>query len=334
MKSPAAIPTRTIAVIAFEGVVPFHLSVPCLVFADHHVLEEVPRFEVKVCAVDRRVVRTSAGFEIATPYGLDDIAGADVVIVPSWHDDFRPAPREMIEALRAAHGRGARIVGLCLGAFPLAESGLLDGRCATTHWELAPALAARYPKVKVDARVLYVDETDVLTSAGVAAALDCCLHLLRQMTGADNSARIARHLVLGPHRHGKQAQYIDKPVPLTRSDDRFAEVLAWMAEHLEQSHSIDMLAARSLMSRSTFTRQFRMRLGISVKQWLLQQRLALVQRLLETSDAPVDAIALSSGFGSPLSLRKHFRAAFDTTPSAYRKRFQPTHQMGTKSSVS
>lgn len=321
--NPASAPcAKTIAVVVFDGVVPFHLSVPCLVFADHHVSGDVPRFEVRICAVERQVVRSSAGFEITTHFGLDDIVGADVVIVPSWHDDFRAAPAEMLAALRRAHARGARIVGLCLGAFPLAESGLLDGRRATTHWELAPELARRYPKVKVDAEVLYVDETDVVTSAGVAAALDCCLHLLRQMTGADNCARIARHLVLGPHRGAGQAQYIDKPVPVSRGDGRFAEVLAWMREHLDESHAIDVLAARALMSRRSFTRQFRQTVGTSVKQWLLAQRLASAQHMLEAGNAPLETIAQATGLGSPLSLRKHFRGAFGTTPSAYRKRFR------------
>ncbi len=308
--------------IAFDGVVPFHLSVPCLVFADHHVGGDVPRFDVKVCSAGRPMVRTSAGFEITTHFGLDDVVTADIVIVPSWHDDFRPAPREMLAALRQANARGARIVGLCLGAFPVAESGLLDGRRATTHWELAPLLASRYPRVKVDAQVLYVDEADVVTSAGVAAALDCCLHLLRQMTGAGNTARIARHLVLGAHRGAGQAQYIEKPVPVSRGDGRFSEVLEWMREHLDEHHAIDVLAARALMSRRTFTRQFRQTVGSSVKQWLLAQRLAGAQRLLETSNAPLEAIARSTGLGSPLSLRKHFRGAFGTTPSAYRKRFR------------
>lgn len=322
MNAPLASLDKTIAVVVFDGVIPFHLSVPCLVFADHHVAEGVPRFDVKVCSVERRMVRTSIGFEISTPFGLDDIVGADVVVVPSWYDDFRPAPAAMLDALRRAHARGARIVGLCLGAFPIAESGLLDGRSATTHWELADALAQRYPKVKVHSNVLYVDEADVLTSAGVAAALDCCLHLLRQMSGAENSARIARHLVLGPYRRATQAQYLEKPVPRTRSDDRFPEVVDWMLAHLEQSHSIDMLARRALMSRRTFTRQFRQTMGTSVKQWLLTQRLACAQRLLETGNAPVEAIAHATGFGSSLSLRKHFRAAFDTTPSEYRKLFR------------
>lgn len=322
MNAPLASTNKIIAVVVFDGVVPFHLSVPCLVFADHHVGGDVPRFDVRICAVEGPVVRTSAGFEISTHFGVDDIVGADVVIVPSWHDDFRPAPAAMLDALRQANARGARIVGLCLGAFPLAESGLLDGRCATTHWELAGELARRYPSVKVDAQVLYVDETDVVTSAGVAAALDCCLHLLRQMTGADNSARIARHLVLGPHRRAGQAQYIDKPVAVSRSDGRFAEVLEWMRAHLDETHAIDALAARALMSRRSFTRQFRQTVGTSVKQWLLAQRLAGAQRLLETSNAPLEAVAQSTGLGSPLSLRKHFFAAFGITPSAYRKRFR------------
>ena len=305
---------KKIAIIAFDGMTPFHLSVPCLVFGG-------PLFEISVCGAEPGQLRTSAGFDIAPGKGLRALAGADVVIMPTWHDDCRPAPAALLQALRRAHARGATIVGLCLGAFPLAEAGLLDGRLATTRWAFADRLAELHPHVKVDEEVLYVDEGDVVTSAGVAAGLDCSLYLLRKWAGADVANKVARRLLVAPHREGGQAQFIERPVPATASDSRLAQVLEWVQHRLSEEHSLDALAARSAMSRRNFTRHFRQSTGTSFKQWLLNQRLALAQRLLETSDASIEAVAQAAGFGSALSLRQHFRAAFHSSPSAYRKLF-------------
>jgi transcriptional regulator GlxA family with amidase domain len=211
---------------------------------------------------------------------------------------------------------------LCLGAFPLAEAGLLDGLTATTHWQFAAALAARYPKVDVDCDVLYVDAGRVLTSAGVAAGLDCCLHQLRGLRGADAANRVARQLVIAPHRQGGQAQFIERPLPVSGSDGRFAGVLEWVTQRLEQAHSIDALAERAAMSRRNFTRHFRQATGTSFKQWLLGQRLAHAQWMLESGDASVEVVAQQAGFGSALSLRQHFRTVLQTSPSAYRASYR------------
>lgn len=311
---------RRVAVVAFEGMTPFHLSVPCLVFGTG--VDEAPAFEVLVCAAASAPLRTSAGFAIAVERDLSCIDAADIVVMPAWHEDCRPAPPELLAALRRAHARGARVVGLCLGAFPVAEAGLLDGRTATTHWELAAALARRYPKVKVDREVLYVDEGRVLTSGGVAAGLDCCLHLLRELRGAEVANRVARRLLIAPHRQGGQAQFIEQPVPASGSDGRFAEVLAWVLANLAQPHGIDALAGRAAMSRRNFTRHFRQATGTSLKQWLLAQRLAHARRLLECSNASIDRVAGEAGFGTALSLRQHFRASLQTSPSAYRRQFR------------
>lgn len=310
-------PTK-VAVIAFNGINPFHLSVPCLVF------DAAPGgyFDVRVCAVDGTPLATSAGFAIATAHGLEALADADLVIMPSWHDDCRPAPPRLLDALRCAHARGGRVVGLCLGAYPLAEAGLLNGKTATTHWAYADQLAQRFPKITVDSDVLYVDQGTVLTSAGVAAGLDCCLHLLRQQCGAELANVAARQLVIAPHRQGGQAQFIERPLPVSRSDGRFADVLAWVGERLEQAHSIDALAARAAMSRRHFTRHFRQATGSSFKQWLLSQRLAQARRLLEGSDAAIEVVAQQAGFGSALSLRQHFKATLQLSPSAYRKGYR------------
>lgn len=312
-----------VAVIAFDGITPFHLSVPCLVFGAQRADSDATAFEVQVCAADPAPLRTTAGFDIATAFGLKALNTADIVIMPSWHDDCRPAPAALLQALSKAHKRGARVVGLCLGAFPLAEAGLLDGRTATTHWAYADALHGRHPNIRVDRDVLYVDDEDVVTSAGVAAGLDCCLHLLRQVSGAEVANRVARQIVVAPHRQGGQAQFIERPLPVNSSDDRFSQVLAWVSSHLADSHSIDALAERALMSRRNFTRHFRDATGTSFKQWLLNQRVAHAQHLLESSAVSIEMIAQEAGFGSALSLRQHFRTALRTSPSEYRKLYQP-----------
>lgn len=310
-----------VAVIAFDGITPFHLSVPCLVFGTSISTSSAPLFETVVCADQVGPMQTSAGFAIAAQHDLSVLQDADVVVMPSWHDDFRPAPASLLDSLRSAHERGALVVGLCLGAFPLAEAGLLDGKTVTTHWEAASVLGQRHSKVTVDQDVLYVDEGNVLTSAGVAAGLDCCLYLVRRLYGADIANKLARKVLIAPHRDGGQAQFIERPLPVSNSDGRFAQVLAWIGEHLKEEHSIDVLAERAAMSRRSFTRHFRLATGTSVKQWLLSQRLVHAQRLLETSDASIEVVAQEAGFGNGLSLRQHFRTELRTSPSAYRKLF-------------
>ena len=311
-----------IAVLAFNGINPFHLSVPSLVFGTTTGDGNSPSFEVIVCSVEDGPLRTTAGFTIATAENLATVDDADIIILPAWHDDLRAAPATLLNALRRSHERGARVVGLCLGAFPLAEAGLLDGRIAATHWESASELTRKYPKVKVDSQVLYVDEGNVLTSAGVAAGLDCCLHLLRQISGAETANWVARRLLIAPHRQGGQAQFIERPVPMSNSDSRLSKVIECVTEHLDQQHSVDSLAEAVSMSRRNFTRHFRQTTGTSFKRWLLSQRLAHAQRILESSEASIEIVAQAAGFGSALSLRQHFHACFHTTPSAYRKQFK------------
>jgi transcriptional regulator GlxA family with amidase domain len=309
-----------VAVIAFDGMTPFHLSVPCLVFGSS--LGAQAAFALRVCGVGDAMLGTTAGFGIQPGHGLDALDNADIVVMPAWHDDCRPAPPALLDALRRVHARGACVVALCLGAFPVAEAGLLDGRAATTHWAAADELARRYPKVKVDPEVLYVDEGDVLSSAGVAAGIDCCLHLLRRLCGADAANAVARRLVVAPHRQGGQAQFIERPLPVSPSDGRLSRVLDWVSRNLDAPHELDALAERAAMSRRNFTRHFRQATGMSFKQWLLEQRLAHARSLLEGSDAPVDMVAQQAGFGSALSLRQHFKAALQTSPAAYRRQFR------------
>lgn len=312
-------PDPSVVVVAFDRISPFHLSVPCVVFGESH--PGVPRFRFQVCGAEPGPLRTTAGFTIQPAQGLSALRHADTVIVPSWRDPAEPPPAPLLKALRAAHRRGARVVGLCLGAYVLAEAGLLDGRRATTHWAFVADFARRYPRVRVDGDVLYLEDDRIITSAGTAAGLDCCLHLLRQDHGAEVANRVARRLVVPPHRQGGQAQFVEQPLPAKSRDSRLASLLDEVRARLDLPHTLDSLARQALMSRRTFTRHFRQITGGTVGEWLAAERLALTQRLLETTDQPVDGIAALAGFGSPESLRHHFRAAFGVSPSAWRRTF-------------
>ena len=267
-------------------------------------------------------LQSSSGVVLQTPYSLDAIADADLVVVPWWrhYDDEQP-PAALLEALRVAHRRGARIAGLCGGAFVLAAAGLLNGRRATTHWMFTDKLARLYPAVRVEPKVLYVDDGDVLTSAGTAAAIDLCLHLLRTSNGAEVANKVARRMVVPPHRAGGQAQYVDTPVPVVLERDPLGEAVRFALANLDKPLTVDDLAGEAAMSRRTFARQFRARMGASPLQWLLTQRTMLAQRLLETRDLPVEAVAYRSGFGSAVALRAQFQRALGTSPREYRMTF-------------
>ncbi|WP_017902195.1 GlxA family transcriptional regulator [Pseudomonas asplenii] len=313
--------TVHIAVIAFNGISPFHLSVPALVFAEQREGIDMPRFSLRVCGFEPGPLSTSAGFDIQVHHGLEALKQADVIIMPSWRDTEERPPEALLEALRQADARGTRIVGLCLGAFVLAEAGLLDGRKATTHWNWAAAFARRYPQVQLDADVLYAESGHLLTSAGTAAGLDCCLYLMRQLCGAEVTHKVARRLVIAPHRSGGQAQFIERPIATAGEQDRIGQLLQWLGQHFTHPHSLDDLAERAAMSRRSLTRHFRQMTGTTIGQWLLGQRLSHAQRLLESSARSIETIAVESGFGSALSLRQHFNASLHISPSAYRAQF-------------
>ena len=315
LKSP-----HLIAVLAFDQISPFHLSVPCAVFGEAH--PGAPAFELRVCAAEPGLLRTTAGFDLQVRAGLEALRRARTIIVPSWRDPQERPPAALLQALKRAHQRGAQLVGLCLGAYVLAEAGLLDGRSATTHWAFAQDFAARFPRVRVDADVLYIDEGDVLTSAGTAAGIDACLHLLRRQYGVAPANRVARRLVVPPHRQGGQAQFIEQPLPERSRDARLSAVIDQVRANLAQPHSLDSLAESVLMSRRTFTRRFRQMTGSTVGEWLLSERLARSQALLEGSEASIEQIADMAGFGSVSSLRQHFRAAFGVAPNAWRQTFR------------
>lgn len=309
------------AAVVSHGLSPFEFAVACEVFGIDRSDLGVPWYRFLVVAADRPPIRTLAGFTIDTPYGLEVLRRADTILIPGLIGGDHP-PEELLDGLRRAHARGARLMSVCTGAFTLAAAGLLDGRRATTHWSYAGELAARYPAVKVDPGVLYVDEGDILTSAGTAAGIDLCLYVVRQDFGAEIANALARRMVVPPHRDGGQAQYVEEPVPRNGEADLFAGTLSWMQEHLDRPLSVDKLARRAAMSPRTFARRFRATTGTTPHQWLLRQRILLAQRLLETTELPVDMVALECGFGSAANLRQHFQRLLQTTPQAYRRTFR------------
>src|SRR3954468_7380592 len=299
--------------LALGSVLPFDMATPAQVFRGPYAFE--------LAAVRRGPVATSTGFRVVADHGLEALARAGNVVVPGYDTIDRPPPRAALEALRAAHARGARIVSICTGAFALGDAGLLDGRRATTHWQYAGYLAVRFPAAAVDPNVLYVDEGDVLTSAGVAAGIDLCLHLVRRDHGAEVAARVARRIVVGPHRAGGQAQFIERPLPAEGDGSREA-TRAWALERLDEPLDVRAMARHACVSERTFARRFRAETGTTPLQWMLVQRVLEARRLLEGTDLPVEVVADRAGFGSAASLRDHFARATATTPTAYRRAFR------------
>jgi AraC family transcriptional activator FtrA len=316
---------RRVVLVAYDGMTVFEFGVACDVFGGDWSREldlGVPWYQFAVCAAGSAAVRVEGGYKLEIPHDLSVLRGADTVIVPPVEPADLLPPQEVLAGLRQAHAQGARVISLCTGAFVLAAAGLLAGRRVTTHWAECGELARQHPDLLVDPAVLYVDDGDVMTSAGSAASIDLCLHVVRKDYGAEVAARLARQLVVAPYRDGGQAQYIEAPLPLMPGADLFTDTLAWMQEHLDEPQTVSELASRSAMSRRTFARRFEAATGTTPYQWLLRQRLQLAQRLLETSDLPVDSIAQQAGFSTAANLRKHFGRRVRTTPQAYRHTFR------------
>ncbi len=308
----------------------YELSIACAVFGTPQRDLADPWYELRVCGTgEDGSGPAGAGFALRTPHGLDDLVGADTVIVPSVPDacveEGEPLPPALITALRRAYDSGARMVSLCNGAFALAEAGLLDGRPATAHWMHTAQLAERYPKVRVDDSVLYVDDGDVLTSAGLTAGLDLCLHLVRRDLGAHIANQLARRMVVPAHRPGGQAQFIDLAVPHA-DDDRLSPVLDWARAHLDGPLTVQDLARRASMSPRTFYRRLHAATGTTPLQWILNQRLGRAQSLLESTDLPIERISELSGLGTANNLRHHFLKQFGVPPGHYRRAFPPGNQ--------
>ncbi|MFB2599265.1 GlxA family transcriptional regulator [Herbiconiux sp. P17] len=310
---------KKVVLLAIPGVAPFEFGVVCEAFGIDRREHGGPVFDFSIVAAEPGAVRTSMGFDMVIPNGLEAAADADLICVPA-HDIESEVHPAIAAVIQDAAARGAWILSVCSGAFTLAKAGVLSGRSATTHWMHAERLAHDFPDIDVDADVLFVEDGRIITSAGTAAGIDACLHLIRSELGASAANVVARRMVVPPQRAGGQSQYIATPIPASQSDS-FAEVTQWMLENLDQELTIDELAHRALMSPRTFARRFKADLGATPGAWLNRQRLLRAQMLLEESGLSLDGVAAESGFGTAAVMRHHFAKTLNTTPAAYRRAF-------------
>lgn len=309
---------RKVVVLAIPGVAPFEFGVVCEVFGVDRSDTGGPTFEFVVATAEPGPVKTSLGFTMDIANGLDTAEGADLIAVPA-HTIDGIDPR-YLDVIRDAAERGAWVLSVCSGAFALAQAGVLDGRRATTHWMHTDRLAREYPDVTVDPDVLFVEDGNVVTSAGTAAGIDAALHIVRKEYGASATNVIARRMVVPPQREGGQSQYIPNPV-VECKDDSFALVAQWMLENLAENLSVDQLARKALMSSRTFARRFRAEMGTTPAAWLNRQRLMRAQQLLEETDRGLETIAQETGFGTAAVMRHHFVKTLNVSPQAYRRAF-------------
>lgn len=313
---------RDVVAVVGDVAATFELGIVCQVFGLDRSDDDLPGYDFAVCAPEPGLVPTTSGFAVQVEHGLDRIARADLVTVPAWPALDAPVPEPLLAALHAAAERGARVLTICTGAFLAAAAGLLDGRRATTHWQFAGLLARAHPRVRVEPDILYVCDGPVLSSAGAAAGIDACLHLIRLEHGAATANALARRLVVPAHRAGGQAQYVESPMPPPRTPYEPAELLDWIIRHLDRPLTVDVLAARAAMSPRTFARRFKALTGTTPHRWLLEQRLRLAEELLETTELSVEAVAARAGFGGADTLRHHFAARRGIAPAAYRRAFR------------
>jgi transcriptional regulator GlxA family with amidase domain len=323
-----------VAAVVLDGVNPFELGVICEVFGTDRSDDGLPVYDFAVASAEGPTLSSRAGFSMRLEHGLERLETADLIAVPAGADyETRTFPPELLDALRRGVDRGARVLSVCSGVFLLAAAGLLDGRRCAVHWHHADELARAYPRLTVEPDVLYVDEDPVITSAGTAAGIDACLHLVRKEQGPEVANKIARRMVVPPHRDGGPAQYIERPLPAS-SCDTVGEVLVWMQEHLDEEVTVEQLAELAHMSPRTFARRFQQETGTTPYRWILRQRVLLAQRLLEATDETVDAIAGRTGFGNAAALRHQFVRAVGTTPNAYRRTFRgPEAGLGSEAEI-
>ncbi|MBD8476890.1 GlxA family transcriptional regulator [Microbacterium sp. CFBP 8794] len=312
---------RSVAVVIQPGFAPFEFGLACEAFGLDRSDDGIPNFDFRIVAPEPGVVPSNIGFSVNVDLGLEAASDVDIlVLAPIPRDQWGTVDPRVVEVVRAAHARGAWLLSVCSGSFVIAAAGVLDGKRATTHWRYADVMARMYPEIEVDPDVLYVQSGNIVTSAGTAAGLDACLHLLRQELGSELANRIARRMVVAPQRDGGQAQFIASPIPIDSSLS-LAPVTEWMLQNLDAELSVDRLAARAHMSPRTFARRFKADLGATPAAWLARQRLLHAQRLLEETDLGLDRIAAECGFGSAAVLRQNFARAMGLTPTAYRTRF-------------
>jgi AraC family transcriptional activator FtrA len=312
---------HTVAAVIDDGMLTFDFAIPCEVFGFDRSDIVDPWYDFLVVAARDRRIRTQTGFVLEATHGLRALDRADTIVVPGWVDPDVLPPPALSHALVRAYSRGARVVSICTGAFVLAAAGLLDGRRATTHWMYADRLQERFPEIEVDPHVLYVADDHVMTSAGTAAGIDLCLHVVACDHGADVAATVARRMVMPLYRSGGQAQFVDTSVT-PESADAMAELLDWGRNNLATGVSVDDLARRAAMSPRTLTRRFRATAGIPPGEWLQRERLRLAQRLLESSDQPIEEVARRAGYESSATMRAQFTTRLRTSPRAYRRTFR------------
>jgi transcriptional regulator GlxA family with amidase domain len=313
---------RRVAVLALDRVAPFELGVVSEVFGTDRSIDGFPTYDFAVCTADGGPVRTSSGFSVVPHADLGPVTEADLVIVPAYADRAVTAPAPVLAALRRAHERGARVLSVCSGAFVLGQAGLLDGRRCTTHWMYVDELARRFPQALVECDSLYVTDGNVLTSAGTAAGIDACLHLVRQEHGSAMATKLARRMVVPPHRDGGQAQYVEAPIARTPDAPTLEPVLSWLVANLDRQVTVDELAARAHMAPRTFARRFRAETGATPHDWVTNQRVLLARQLLEETPLSVEAIAVRAGFGDAATMRHHFSRRVGATPQSYRATFR------------
>lgn len=310
---------ETVSALVLDGVAPFEFGVVCEVFGIDRSADGVPNFDFKICGPEPgKPLRTSVGASLVPDHGLDALVGVDLVAIPAIAGTSYP--QAALDAISAAAASGSIVLTVCSGAFVAGAAGLLDGRRCTTHWMHADKLAAMHPTADVDRNVLFVDDGNLITSAGTAAGIDACLHLVRRELGSEVTNIIARRMVVPPQRDGGQRQYIDQPIPV-RCSEGFAPHLDWILGNLDTPHTVATLAKRASMSPRTFARRFVDETGRTPMQWVTDQRVLYARRLLEETDLDIDRVADKAGFGTATLLRHHFRRVIGVTPSDYRRRF-------------
>ena len=314
-------PHSRVVAVAYDGLCTFEFGCVYEIFGLPRPELDRPWYRFDVCAAEPGPLRAAGALAVQAPHEPDLIDQADTVILPGWRSPDAPPPVPLLDALTRVAERGGRLASICSGVFVLAATGLLDGKRATTHWRYTEALARRYPRIRVDPDVLYVDEGPILTSAGSAAGLDLCLHMVRSDHGAAVANCVARRLVLAPHRDGGQRQFVETPVPVRAGTGRLAALLDWLSDHIDEELSVHDLAKRAGMGVRTFQRRFREATGSAPGDWLIRQRVAHARHLAETTDLTIEQIATFSGFGAVETLRHHFRRLVGTSPTSYRRTF-------------
>lgn len=326
---PSSLSGPLVAVLAYDGLCTFEFAIAYEVFGLARPEMGPDWYRYAVCAIEDGPLRAAGGLVIEASAGRRLLSKADIIIVPGWRAIDAPVPAALIRDLVRAHARGARLMSLCSGIAVLAATRLLEGRRATTHWRYAASITSRYPGIRLEPDMLYVDEGDVLTAAGSAAGIDLCLHVVRREYGAEAANSVARRLVVPPHREGGQVQFIRRPVLREHENSRFGALIDWLRAHLDETHSVEKLAGRAGMSERSFQRKFQEATGLPPGEWLIAERVRLAQEHLERRpDASLQQIAGVCGFGSLESMRHHFRRRTGIAPTTYQKQFSPGHRYG------